>query len=92
MNITAGLLGMIPESVKPRIMRMLSWPCIQERFTKGLIQSALGRNVSEDEYILLDDGKWIKMANVLKYPYFKRAIEKVTFCFVVNRSFKLRCF
>ena len=91
MNITAGLLGMIPwTTVKSMIMRTLSRPWMQERFTKRLIQRALGRNVSEDEYILLDDGKWIKMANVLKYPYFKRAIKKVTFCFVANRSFKLR--
>ena len=80
MKVTAGLLGKISwTTVKSVIMKTFSWPRVQKWFTTHLLQRALGRNISEDEYIVLDDGKWIKMANVVKYPYFKRAIERVTF-------------
>ena len=79
MNIAADLLSAIkchiPESF---VMEILARSYVQEKFTKSLIGRALGRNVSEDEYICLDEGKWIKMENVFKYPFFKRAIEKVT--------------
>ena len=78
MNIAAELLSAIkchtPESF---VMEILALPWVQEKFTKALIKRAADRNISDDEYICLDDGKWIKMANVFKYPYFKRAIEKV---------------
>ena len=59
------------------IMEILSQPFVQERFSKSMIERALGRNISEDDYIRLDDGRAIKMANVVKYPFFKRAIDKV---------------
>lgn len=60
------------------IMEMLAQSCVQEKFSRSLIERALGRSISEDEYIRLEDNKGIKMANVFKYPFFKRAIDKVT--------------
>ena len=66
-------------------MEMLASPMIQEQFTKSLIHKALGREFSEDDYIRLSEDKWIKMENVIKYPYFKRAIEKVV------RGFQYMC-
>ena len=69
-------------------MEFLARPSVQEMFTKSLIERALGRNISKDEYFCLNDGKWIKMANVFKYPYFKRAIEKVTDIFLSTEFFK----
>ena len=79
MSTTAELLSTIRCHITESfVMEMLACPVVQEKFTKSLIGRALGRNISEDECILLDDGKWIKMANVFKYPYFQRAIDKVT--------------
>ena len=60
------------------IMEILSQSCVQERFSRSMMERALGRSISEDEYIRLDKDKGIKMANVFKYPFFKRAIDKVT--------------
>ena len=60
------------------IMEILSQSCVQEKFSRSMMERALGRSISEDEYIRLDKNKGIKMANVFKYPFFKRAIDKVT--------------
>ena len=58
-------------------MEILAQPFVQEKFSKAMFERALGRNISEDEYIHLDSGMAIKMVDVLKYPFFKRAINKV---------------
>lgn len=60
------------------IMEMLAEPFVQEKFSKSMIERALDRSISEDEYIRLDENKEIKMANLLKYPFFRRAIDEVT--------------
>ena len=59
------------------IMEILAQHCVQEKFSKSMIERALGRNISEDEYIHLEDKTAIKMVDVFKYPFFKRAIDKV---------------
>ena len=77
MNIAAELLSLIKcHLAESFIMETLASPLVQEKFTKSLIERALGRNISE-EYIHLNDETWIKVANVFKYPYFKRAVDKV---------------
>ena len=59
-------------------MEMLAQPFVQEKFSRSMLERALGRSISENEYIRVVDDKGIKMANVFKYPFFKRAIDKVT--------------
>ena len=84
MNIAAELLSSLKcHLAESFIMEILARPLVQEKFTKSLIERALGRNISEHEYIHLNDGKWIKVANVFKYPYFKRAVEKVRELFLL---------
>lgn len=79
MNVAAQLMSKIKCTLaKSFIMEMLASPILQEEFTKSLIHKALGREFSEDDYIRLNDEKWIKMKNVISYPYFKRAVQKVT--------------
>ena len=79
MQIVSELLSMIKCHLSESfIMEMLAQPFVQEKFSKSMIERALDRSISEDEYIRLDDTKGIKMANVLKYPFFRRAIDKVT--------------
>lgn len=67
------------------IMEILSQSCVQEKFSRSMMERALGRSISEDEYIRLDNDKGIKMANVFKYPFFKRAIDK----FGASRTFSM---
>ncbi|KAM7428968.1 hypothetical protein ABFA07_020102 [Porites harrisoni] len=57
-------------------MEILACSFAQKKFTKSLIERALGQPISEDAYIHLDDGTAIKMKHVFDYPYFKRAITK----------------
>lgn len=79
MHIVSELLSMLTCHLSSSfIMEMLAQPCVQEKFSRSMIERALGRSISEDEYIRLEDNKGIKMANVFKYPFFKRAIDKVT--------------
>ena len=79
MNIAAELLRAVKCHVsEPFVMEILAQPRVQEQFTQALIQRALGRHISEDDCICLDEGKWVKLTNVPKYPFIKRAVEKVT--------------
>lgn len=59
------------------VVEMLAKAPLQKKFTESLIERALSRDVNDDEYILLEEGNWIKMSNLLKYRYIKRAITKV---------------
>lgn len=79
MHIVSELLSLLKCHLSLSfIMEMLAQSCVQEKFSRSMIERALGRSISEDEYIRLDDNKGIKMGNVFKYPFFKRAIDKVT--------------
>lgn len=81
MDIAAGLLKNISsELTKTFVVEMLAKSVVQESFTRHLIERAMGRKISGDECIRLDDGRWIKMENVFKYRYFQRAIDKVKSC------------
>lgn len=79
MNTAAQLMSGIKSHIaKSFIMEMLSTSTLQRWFTKSLIERALGRSISDNEHICLDDNTSIKMETVIEYPYFKRAIKKVT--------------
>ena len=79
MQIVSELLSMLKCHLSSSfIMEILSQSCVQEKFSRSMMERALGRSIAEDEYIRLDNDKGIKMANVFKYPFFKRAIDKVT--------------
>ena len=47
-------------------------------FLRLLLEKALKRNVTEKDYVLMDEGKWIRLENILKYRLFERAIAKVS--------------
>ena len=70
-------MRMVGEGLGSFVVEMLAKAPLQKKFTEALIERSLGRDVNDDEYILLEDGRWIKMSNLLKYRYIKRAIEKV---------------
>ena len=70
-------MRMIDWSLGSFVVEMLAKAPLQRRLTESLIEKALSRDVNEDEYILLEKGRWIKMSNLLKYRYIKRAINKV---------------
>ena len=70
-------MRMIDGSLGSFVIEMLSKPSLQRRLTESMIERALSRDVNEDEYILLEEGKWIKMSNLLRYRYIQRAINKV---------------
>ena len=79
MQIVSELLSMLKCHLSSSfIMEMLAQPFVQEKFSRSMMERALGRSISENEYIRVVDDKGIKMANVFKYPFFKRAIDKVT--------------
>ena len=59
------------------VVEMLEKGPLQKRFTETMIERGVGRDVNQNECFLLQEGKWITMANVLKYRYFKRANDKV---------------
>ena len=75
--MATSLLRMLDETLGSFTVEMLAKAPLQKRFTESMIEAALGRDVDDDEYILLEEGKWIKMSNVLKYRYIQRAISKV---------------
>ena len=94
MNITAELLSSICCHITESfVTEILACSFAQKKFTKSLIERALGQPISEDAYIHLDDGTVIKMKHVFDYPYFKRAITKVTlFPPYIANLFSLICF
>ena len=59
------------------IVELLAKPALQKRLTEYLIERGLKRDINEEECILLEEGKWIRMSNLIKYKYIQRAIEKV---------------
>lgn len=75
--MTTSLMRMVGEDLGSFVVEMLAKAPLQKKFTESMIERGLGRDVNADEYILLEEGKWIKMSNLLKYRYIKRAIEKV---------------
>lgn len=86
MHIVSELLSLLTCHLSSSfIMEVLAQPCVQEKFSRSMIERALGRRISEDEYVRLEDNKGIKMANVFKYPFFKRAIDK----FGASRTFSM---
>ena len=79
MQIVSELLSMLKcHLASSFIMEILAQSCVQEKFSRSMMERAMGRSISEHEHIRLVDDKGIKMAKVFKYPFFKRAIEKVT--------------
>ena len=94
MNSIAQLLSWISWDITESfVVEFLAWSFVQKRFTKSLIERALGQPISEDAYIHLDDRTVIKMKHVFDYPYFKRAITKVTlFPPHIASLFSLICF
>ena len=70
-------MRMIDWSLGSFVVEMLAKAPLQRRLTESLIEKALSRDLNEDEHILLEKGRWIKMSNLLKYRYIKRAINKV---------------
>ena len=71
------MMRMLDENFGSFVVEMLAKAPLQKRFTKTLIEQALRRDANDDEATLLEEGKWIKMSNLLKYRYIQRAIEKV---------------
>lgn len=80
------MLRMIDGSLESFVVEMLSKASLQRRLTESLIERALSRDVNKDEYILLEEGKWIKMSNLLKYRYIQRAINKVNILIVTSNQ------
>ena len=70
-------MRMLEENLGSFIVEMLAKAPLQKRLTESMIERGLGRDVNVDEYILLEEGKWIKMSNLLKHRYIQRAIKKV---------------
>lgn len=70
-------MRMIGEDLGSSVVEMLAKAPLQKKLTESMIERGLGRDVNDDEYILLEEGKWIKMSNLLNYRYIKRAIKKV---------------
>lgn len=77
-------MRMVDGDLASFVVEMLAKAPLQKKFTESMIERGLGRDANGDEYILLEEGKWIKMSNLLKYPYIKRAIEKVELLFRYN--------
>ena len=70
-------MRMVGEDLGSFVVEMLAKAPLQKKFTESLFEWSLGREVNSDECILFEEGKWIKMENLLKYRYIKRANEKV---------------
>ena len=67
MNITAELLSSIRCHITESfVMEMLACSFAQKKFTKSLIESALGQPISEDAYIHLDDGTAVKYFKIVE--------------------------
>ena len=75
---------MLEENIGSFVVEMLAKAPLQKRLTESMIERGLGRDVNVDEYILLEEGKWIKMSNLLKHRYIQRAIKKVRALSVAN--------
>ena len=70
-------MRMVGEELGSFVVEMLAKAPLQKKFTESMIERGLHRDVNDDEYILLEEGKWIKVSNLLKHRYIKRAIDKV---------------
>ena len=66
------------------VIEMMAKGPLQRRFTESLIETSLGRDVDDDEVILLEEGKWMKMSTLLKHRYIQRAIDKVKIHVIIN--------
>ena len=71
------LKGLHRDVIGSAIIELLAKKSTQRRFTESLMEASLQRDVFLNEHILLEGGKSIKMENLLKARYFKRAIQKV---------------
>ena len=77
-------MRMIDGNLGSFVVEMMAKPSLQRRLTESIIERALSRDVNEDEYILLEEGKWIKMSNLLSYRYIQRALHKVNKSFITR--------
>ncbi|XP_078381781.1 uncharacterized protein LOC144664495 isoform X2 [Oculina patagonica] len=75
-QVTTSLMRMVGGELGSFVVEMLAKAPLQRKFTESMIERGLDRDVNDDEYILLEEGKWIKVSNLLKYRYIKRAIDK----------------
>ena len=60
-TVKTTMMRMLDENFGSFVVEMIAKPSQQKNFTKTLIERALGRDVNDDEGILLEEGKWIKL-------------------------------
>ena len=72
------ILSKVPNSViGSAIAEILSKNFFQKKLLTRMFESALDLEITDDSCILLENDKWVRIKELIKYPFIKLAIEKV---------------
>eukprot|EP00794_Sanderia_malayensis_P000593 gene593-1255_t len=70
------MLSVLPkDSIGSTIAEVLSKDYFQKGFLRTLFEGALDQD-PDDAVILCEDGKWVRISELMKYPFIKLAIKK----------------
>lgn len=58
-------------------METLATKIMQRDMNETLLERGLRRDMFKDEYILMHNGKWVRMEKLIKFQLFDHAIQKV---------------
>lgn len=63
------------------------WPSLQHRLLKAIFEGALGKSITDDAGVMMEDGSKILINDIIQYPLFTEAKKKV--CFLLKLLFEV---
>eukprot|EP00794_Sanderia_malayensis_P000598 gene597-1259_t len=69
------MLSVLPNSIGSTIAEILSKGFFQKRLLRTMFETALDQD-PDDAIILCENGKWVRISELMKYPFIKLAIKK----------------
>ena len=79
-NGLRSFLSILPNKIfGSAIAEILGKIFFQKKLLTNMFESALDLEVTRDTCILLNDGEWVRIEELIKFPLIKLALEKVCF-------------
>ena len=73
------ILSVIPNKIiGSAIAEILSKNFFQKRLLTRMFEGALDLEITDDSCVLLENDKWVRIKELIKYPFIDLAIEKVS--------------
>ena len=74
-----SILSVIPNKIiGSAIAEILSKNFFQKRLLTRMFEGALDLEITDDSCVLLENDKWVRLKELIKYPFIELAIEKVS--------------